>query len=246
MPTDDRKDRAHVPVEAPTAETVDTVAQRRHAMVATLTFATGAADAIGFLSLGGAFSSVMTGNMVLLGLSAGSADRELAWRSAAAILAFVAGLLAGAHLAGPPERSDPAWPAQLTRALVVELGVLTAYLVGWELSEGHRSEQVALGLLMLSAVALGIQSSAVQRLGVSGLSSTYLTGTLTTFIGDLAARRPSSTWLPRGQILLMLMAGAAVGALTALHLPRIAPAVCVVPLAVVALGAGRIVGADRA
>jgi len=37
------------------------------------------------------------------------------------------------------------------------------------------------------------------------------------------------------------MAGAAVGALTTLHLPRLAPALCVVPLAAVVLGARWIV-----
>ncbi|NYD43260.1 DUF1275 family protein [Nocardioides panaciterrulae] len=215
--------------------------RRRHALVVTLTFATGSADAMGFLALGGAFSSVMTGNMVLLGLSAGAADAQLALTSGAAILAFVVGLLVGAHLAGSPRADDPVWPRRVTRALLVELGVLLAYLAGWEVSQGHRSEHVALVLLMLSAVALGIQSSAVQRFGVNGLSSTYLTGTLTNFIGDLAARRPPTSWLPRGQVLLALMSGAAVSALTTVHAPRLAPMLCVLPLGVVALGARRIV-----
>jgi len=211
-------------------------------MVVVLTFATGAADALGFLALGGAFSSVMTGNMVLLGLSAGSADREMAITTGSAILAFVVGLLVGAKVAGAPDRSDPAWPRQVTRALLVELGVFAAYLAGWEITQGDRSEHAGLVLLMLSAVALGMQSSAVQRFGVSGLSSTYLTGTLTSFIGDLAARRPRSSWLPRGQVLLGLMAGAAAGTVVTIHIPRLAPALCVAPLAVVVLAGHRLVG----
>jgi uncharacterized membrane protein YoaK (UPF0700 family) len=219
---------------------------RRHALVVTLTFATGAADAMGFLALGGAFSSVMTGNMVLLGLSAGAADGDLALTTGAAIVAFVVGLLTGAKLAGAPADGDPVWPREVSRALLVELAVFAAYLVAWELTQGHRSDQAGLGLLVLSAVALGMQSSAIQRFGVNGLSSTYLTGTLTTFIGDLAARRPRSTWLPRGQVLLALMAGAAAGTVVTLHLPRAAPVLCVVPLAVVTLVGRRLVGrADR-
>lgn len=213
---------------------------RRHALVVVLTFATGAADALGFLALGGAFSSVMTGNMVLLGLSAGAADTELAVTTGAAILSFVLGLLVGAKVAGSPAAGDPVWPRQVTWALLVELVVFGGYLVGWELTEGNRSDQAALGLLMLSAVALGLQSSAVQRFGVSGLSSTYLTGTLTSFIGDLAARRPRTTWVPRAQVLLALMTGAAVGSLVTLHLPRLAPALCVAPLALVVLGARQV------
>lgn len=211
-------------------------------MVVVLTFATGAADALGFLALGGAFSSVMTGNMVLLGLSAGSADGKLAETTGAAIVAFVVGLLVAAKVAGSPAAGDPPWPHQVTRALLVELAVFCAYLVGWELTQGHRSEEAGLVLLMLSAVGLGMQSSAVQRFGVSGLSSTYLTGTLTNFIGDLAARRPRTSWLPRGQVLLALMAGAAVGTVVTLHLPRLAPVVCVLPLATVAFAGRRLVG----
>lgn len=209
-----------------------------------LTFATGAADALGFLALGGAFSSVMTGNMVLLGLSAGAADVELAVTTGSAILAFVLGLLVGAKVAGAPAAGDPVWPRQVTWALLVELVVFCAYLLGWELTGPDRSDHAALGLLMLSAVALGLQSSAVQRFGVSGLSSTYLTGTLTSLIGDLAARRPRTTWLPRGQVLLALMTGAAVGSLVTLHVPRLAPVLCVAPLALVSLGARRLVAED--
>ncbi len=41
--------------------------RRRHRLVVALTFITGCADATGFLAHGGAFSSVMTGNMVLPG-----------------------------------------------------------------------------------------------------------------------------------------------------------------------------------
>jgi len=55
----------------PNTPALDTLRRRRHSLVVVLTFDTGCADATGFLALGGAFSSVMTGNMVLLGLSAG-------------------------------------------------------------------------------------------------------------------------------------------------------------------------------
>jgi uncharacterized membrane protein YoaK (UPF0700 family) len=232
---------APVPGSQPAADRSGAV-RRRHALVVVLTFATGAADALGFLALGGAFSSVMTGNMVLLGLSAGAADAELAVTTGSAILAFVVGLLVGAKIAGAPTDGDTVWPRPVTRALLVELVVFCGYLVGWVATQGDRSDRAALGLLMCSAVALGLQSSAVQRFGVSGLSSTYLTGTLTSLIGDLAARRPRTTWLPRGQVLLSLMAGAALGSLVTLHVPRLAPALCVVPLAIVSLGARRIVG----
>jgi uncharacterized membrane protein YoaK (UPF0700 family) len=205
--------------------------RRRHALVVALTFVTGSADAMGFLALGGAFSSVMTGNMVLLGLSGGRLDGELAVTSGCAIVSFIAGVLGGARVAGSPRSNDPAWPWPVTRALILELAVFVGYLVAWELTVGERSAGLQLGMLMVSAVALGIQSSAVQRLGVSGLSSTYLTGTLTNLVGDLAARSPWPVLRPRLQILLALMTGAAVGAVLAVQLPWLAPVLLVVPLA---------------
>ncbi|MER7442564.1 YoaK family protein [Micromonospora avicenniae] len=214
--------------------------RRRHALVVVLTFLTGSADAVGFLSLGGAFSSVMTGNMVLLGLSAGRGDAELAVTSGCAILSFVAGLLAGARLAGSAQPDDPVWPRQVNRALVLELLLFVVFLVVWEVNLPDHSERVDLVLLMLSATALGVQSSAIQRFGVPGLSSTYLTGTLTSLIGGVAARSPWHTLRPKAQVLLALMAGAAVGALVALHLTAWAPALLIAPLLLVIAVASRL------
>ncbi|WP_157748167.1 YoaK family protein [Micromonospora echinaurantiaca] len=195
-----------------------------------LTFLTGSADALGFLSLGGAFASVMTGNMVLLGLSAGRGEAELALTSGSAIVSFIAGVLAGARLAGAAQPDDPVWPRRVTGALVLELLVFVVFLVVWEVNLANRSEHVDLALLMLSAAALGVQSSAVQRFGVPGLSSTYLTGTLTSLIAGVAARKPWPSLRPKTHVLLALMGGAAVGALVALRLPALAPALLIVPL----------------
>ncbi|MEU2614095.1 YoaK family protein [Micromonospora sp. NPDC007271] len=214
----------------PAAEGEPNLLRRRHALVVVLTFLTGSADAVGFLALGGAFSSVMTGNMVLLGLSAGSGHAELALTSGCAIVSFIIGVLAGARLAGSARPDDPVWPRQVTRALVLELLVFVVFLVVWVVNLPHPSAQLDLALLMLSATALGIQSSAVQRFGVPGLSSTYLTGTLTSLIAGVAARSPWRKLRPRAHVLLALMTGAAVGALVAVHLPACSPVLLLVPL----------------
>ncbi len=205
-----------------------------------LTFVTGSADAMGFLALGGAFSSVMTGNMVLFGLSAGRADAELAVTSGCAILGFVSGVLVGARIAGVARSGDPVWPRQVTWALLVELVVFGGYVVAWELTSGDRSSAAQLALLVVSATALGIQSSAIQRFGVSGLSSTYLTGTLTSLIGDVAARSGWPALRPRAQVLLALMTGAGVGAVVTAWQPRLAPGLLLLPLAAVIAGSVRL------
>jgi uncharacterized membrane protein YoaK (UPF0700 family) len=209
--------------------------RHRHTLVVLLTFVTGSADAMGFLALGGAFSSVMTGNMVLFGLAAGRADGALALTSGLAILSFAVGVLVGARVAGVARSDDPVWPGRVTVALLLELTVFTAYAVVWELTLDHRGGGVGLAMLLVSAVALGIQSSAIQRFGVSGLSSTYLTGTLTSLIGDVAARAAWVVLRPRVEVLLALMAGACVGAVLTTHLPAAAPALLLVPLSAVLL-----------
>jgi uncharacterized membrane protein YoaK (UPF0700 family) len=229
------------PRSAPTSRraAVD-LTRRRHALVVVLTFVTGSADAMGFLALGGAFSSVMTGNMVLLGLSIGRADGELALTSAAALGSFIVGVLVGAALAGVPTKGDTVWPRAVNRALLLEAAVFTLFTVVWETTGPSRSANLELGLLMMSATALGIQSSAIQRFGVPGLSSTYLTGTLTALIGAVAARRPRTDLLPKAEILLALITGACVGAIVSGHLPLLAPALLLLPLLGVIIASSRL------
>lgn len=210
---------------------------RRHRLVVALAFATGAADATGFLALGGAFASVMTGNMVLLGLGAGQADLDLVVNAGVAIVSFAIGVLVGASLAGAPRPDDGVWPGRVSVALAVELALWAALLGIWIPTRGEETELVALGLLGLAACAMGIQSSAVQRFGVPGLSSTYLTGTLTTLIGGIAARKPRRVLVPSALVLLALVTGAAAGGVIATHLRVVAPAVVIVVLVgVLALG----------
>lgn len=203
---------------------------RRHLLVVVLTFVTGAADATGFIALGGAFSSVMTGNMVLLGLSAGHTEAALAITSGSAITSYIVGVLVGSSVAGAAEGDDRVWPREVTRALTVELIILTGFLVTWEVTLGDRSTGAQLALLAVAAAALGIQSSAVQRFGVPGLSSTYLTGTLTSLIGAVAARRHPATMMASAQVLLALMTGAAVGALVVQHISWLSPGLLILPL----------------
>jgi uncharacterized membrane protein YoaK (UPF0700 family) len=74
--------------------------RRRDLLVVVLAFVSGYTDGVGLLALGGAFTSVMTGNMVLLGLAAGQAEWEGVGRALGAILAFIAGAALGTQVAG--------------------------------------------------------------------------------------------------------------------------------------------------
>jgi len=79
----------------------------RHALVVVLTLNAGATDAIGFLALGGAFTSVMTGNLVLFGISAAEGDASLARHILTAVLCYIAGCVLDGRLAGTPANDQP-------------------------------------------------------------------------------------------------------------------------------------------
>ena len=202
--------------------------RRRDALMVALTMVSGATDAIGFLLLGGAFTSVMTGNLVLLGIAGGRQELALALHTGAAFAGYATGSFVGAHIAGHPEDSQPTWPRTITLALTVEFALFTVFALWWEFGSGHVAGHATYALLAINATALGIQSSAVIRFGIPGLSTTYLTGTLTQVLGTLTRR---SAHLPKRSVavLVALVGGALIGALVSTSWPRGAP---FVPIAI--------------
>jgi uncharacterized membrane protein YoaK (UPF0700 family) len=214
--------------QAPGAAVVTSAERRRDVLVAVLAIATGSMDAISFLGLGGVFTSVMTANMVLLGLSAGQQDGALALRTGAAFSGYILGALAASRFARESGEQGPVWPGRVTAALAAEAVVLAAVAAAWEAASGRPHGNVQLALLGGAAIAMGVQSAAVRALGVPGLSSTYLTGTLTTVLGNIAAGRGPASVRPIS-ILLMLILGAAASSVLVVHAPRLAPAI---PMAV--------------
>ena len=155
----------------------------RDSLVVLLTLTTGAVDVTSFLALGNVFSSVVTGDLVLLGAAAGTGRPELAVHSGVALAGYVAGVMAGAPLAGRRHHAAGTWPPSVTITLAVELVILAAFSVGWELAGTHPSGGGQLALVAVLAAAMGLQAAAVRRLGQ--MSTTYLTSTLTALIAGL-------------------------------------------------------------
>ena len=204
----------------------------RDASAIALAITSGATDALSFLALGGAFTSVMTGNLVLLGISIGHPNGALAQQIAVAIIGYIAGCAVGVRIAGIAKPDDPSWPPTIARALAVEFCLFVLYAAGWWAAGGKPAGALAAGLLGLSAVALGIQSATVQRFGVSGLSTTYLTGTLTTLVSRFATRRRSLDDSRHLLILAGLVVGAALAAVLAFYGRAFAPLMQLVPLSI--------------
>lgn len=209
----------------------------RHGLVVLLTVTAGATDAIGFLALGGAFTSVMTGNLVLFGISAADGDGTLARHIVTAVLCYIGGCVLGARLAGTAVPGQAVWPRPVTRALAVEFLIFLAFAIGWWAAGSAPTGGVQLLLLAANAVALGVQGSSVQRFGVSGLSTTYMTGTLTTVIARLSAGGRLREVSGSVQILGSLVVGAVAAAVLVDHLPACTPLIQLIPVGAVLLTA---------
>ena len=221
---------------APDEAAVAAAGRTRAHLVVVLAVTSGATDAIGFLALGSAFTSVMTGNMVLLGVGTAARDSTLVISCVVAILSFVLGAAIGARVAGVPSRGDSMWPRAVTVALYVELVLFAAFATLWWSLGSDPGADWLYALLGLNAAALGMQSSAIQRFGVSGLSTTYLTGTLTTVVAKLIGGHRLRAVAHSLTILLGLIVGAALGTLLVEMLPVAVPAIQLVTLAAVLAG----------
>jgi uncharacterized membrane protein YoaK (UPF0700 family) len=154
------------------------VLRGRDAMLTSLSLAAGCVDAVGYLGLGQVFVANMTGNTVLLGLALGQANVRGFLHAGTALAGFVLGVAVGAVIVERgPERTS--WAPTVTAALGLEFVILVAFAGGWLIDGSEPSGVTVYLLIALSALAMGVQSAAVRRLAVADVSTTYVTGTLT-------------------------------------------------------------------
>ena len=179
----------------------------RDALVVVLGLTTGAMNAVTFLRLGNVFSSVLTGNLVLLGVAAGQRHASLALHGGLALASFSLGVLAGSAITGAARDGQPAWPHRTTATLAIELVVLAGFSGGWLAAGGLPFGAARLALLGVASAAMGLQTAAVRHLGQ--MSSTYLTSTFTGLLQALAVRRWPSGWQRSAGVLATLVLGAA-------------------------------------
>jgi uncharacterized membrane protein YoaK (UPF0700 family) len=206
----------------------------RDSRVVLATVTTGVVNAVAFLFLGKVFSSVITGNLVLLGVSAVSHSSSEAIHSGAGLAGYAAGVAVGAPLAARGKDQGATWPRSVTTTLTAELGVLAAFCLGWELSDGRPRGGAQLVLLVLLAAAMGMQSAAIRRLGQ--MSSTYLTSTLTGVVAALTTgTMPEAIGRSLGAIAAMVV-GALAGGLLATKAYAWLPVMILLPLSLVIAG----------
>lgn len=162
-----------------------------HTMVTLLCILSGSLDAISFLALGEAFASVMTGNIVFIGVAAGTLDSQLAVFCGSAIGGYIMGVLVGGALANRLASTidERVWPARVTKTLIVQWCALLLANVLWVFLRGEPEVVSKLVLLAVASGVMGFQSAAVRNIGVQ-VSTTYMTGALTALLEAIVTRRP--------------------------------------------------------
>jgi uncharacterized membrane protein YoaK (UPF0700 family) len=223
------------------------------AIAALLTMGSAATDIMAFTRLGSVFASVMTSNIVFLGLAAARHSGSLAVHAAISFAGYVAGVAIASRLARHPSRGDASgaedtggadassgpWTPRVAAALGVEAAVLAGFTIGWEVTGARPSGGAQLLLIALATLAMGMQSTVVVVLNISGVGTTYLTGTLTTLIDSLSSpgdKRGTASHREASTRRAIAVAALVVGALLAGLLISAAPAaVPAIPLAVLAI-----------
>jgi uncharacterized membrane protein YoaK (UPF0700 family) len=151
--------------------------QSRRVFLVGLTATAGWLDALAFLYLGKVFISFMSGNLLFLGIGAGTGDGGLVVRAGAVLVAFLVGAAVGARLSG--SRLAPGTPSALARTLRLELFLLAAFAVLW-LATGDPADDptLTLALLVVGATAMGVQAATALAFRLPNVATVAMTGTL--------------------------------------------------------------------
>ena len=196
---------------------------RDTAQATILTVIAGIADAVGYITMGGVFAANMTGNTVLAGIAAAQRNYTDAWHHLAPLLAFFAGAMLSRLLLRLSHKP--------TAGLLVEAALLA--VVGFLPIDRELA-------VMIVAVAMGVQASAITHFGGRAVSTVVVTSTLARTADALLDRLwagekkqlPAVTNLP---LLGFTWMGYLVGAVAGTLLLAVMPYPLLVPVALLGL-----------
>jgi uncharacterized membrane protein YoaK (UPF0700 family) len=183
-----------------------------------LTVVTGLVDATSYLKLGHVFVANMTGNVVFLGFGIAGAGGISVWASLTALGSFLVGGVAGGRIGvrTATNRARQLTAATSTQLLFVADAFVIAAFANHEIGTGSRY-----ALIVLLAIAMGIQNAAARQLAVPDLATTVLTTTLTGIAADAGGR--GSKVGRRSLSVAAMLVGALIGGLLILKVANPAP-----------------------
>ncbi len=176
-----------------------------------LTFTAGIYDATTFLALDRVFVAIVTGNIILIGVSLASSEMTLAG-PIIALIAFVV----GAAITGRLDSAGADRWLLLRRTVVVESVMLVPAIA---LAISYDGEEIRrLLILALLAAAMGCRNATIRQVGVPELQTTVQTMTLATLASEEArgaGMRVEDKWRLAG--IAALVAGAVIGGFLAVE-----------------------------
>lgn len=144
-------------------------------MLLTLTVVAGFLDAYSLTGTTGTFIANQTGNTVLIGVRLADGQLGDSWPPVVALAAFlVGGMLASLLVTGVAPRQRSA------RLLTSEFALLVGYLAVVVATVGTRTGRATggalLALIVISALAMGIQTAVIRDVRGTGVSTTFTSG----------------------------------------------------------------------
>lgn len=230
---------------------------RKDWLILLLAWTSGCLDALSFLALGHVFVANMTGNTVLFGLAIAQGNWSAMLHSLCAMLGFSLGaVLSALLLERNYERSKGKWTPRVVVSLAIEGCLLLLFAIAWPLTKALSQENLLVyALIAVSGLAMGQQSATVVSLDIPGISTTYITGTITTLMTSFGRRLFIRTQEPPAlanavdaqieqqkparlaAVWLTYIIAAIVSGLAALHLAWLAPLLPLAAIVVVIAGA---------
>jgi uncharacterized membrane protein YoaK (UPF0700 family) len=213
-------------------------------LLLSMTLVTGLVDAFSYLLLGHVFVANMTGNVVILGFALVGAPGFSVAASLLAIAAFAVGAFIGGKVGAvlSHHRGHLFSISASIQAVFLAAGVLLAALTPSPIENSFRYS-----LIVVLAIAMGIQNACARRLAVPDLTTTVLTLTITGIAADSHfAGGPGSRAGRRLIAVAVMLGGAVIGAAFVLHSLRVYPLVIALVVTAVAAALSRILGRAEA
>ena len=165
-------------------------------------------DVVGFIELGGFYTSFMSGNTTQLGASLMAFGPQV-FLAAGLIAMFLGGSFLGSLVSSIGHRQG-----RIGVLAIVILGMLVSVLL---YASGFTPAQAMLAL----AAAAGAQNAVLPQTGAARLGATFVTGTLFAAGQDMAravrGEAPPLRWVQHIFVWASLLLGAAIGALAYHH-----------------------------
>lgn len=145
-------------------------------MLILLASVAGSVDVMSYYRLDHVFTANMTGNTILLGLAIGQGKLASSLHSLAALAGFFTGTVAGALIV---ENKKKGWSYYITLSVGIECFIIFILALIWFESGTTLRDPILYISILLSAIAMGLQSATIRHLNIPGVVTTFITGTIT-------------------------------------------------------------------